>query len=85
MSMHLQTSYRLINAKYWMHHSAKKQTAIHPHEYSKAARAQRHRGIVGQLLELVKSTFIPKGDGQWQPCMSSSHLYALIYLIYLTE
>ena len=51
-----------------MHQSAKKQTAIHLHAYSKAAKAQRHRGIAGQLLELVMSTFVPKGDGQWQPC-----------------
>ena len=51
-----------------MHHSTKKLTAIHLHAYSKAARAQCHRGITGQWLELVKSTFVPKGDGQWQPC-----------------
>ncbi len=44
----LQTSHRLINAKCWMHHSTKKQTAIHLHAYSKAARAQRHRGITAE-------------------------------------
>ena len=68
MPMRFQTSHRLINAKYWMHQSAKKQTAIHLHAYSRAVGAQRHRGIVGQWLELVKSTFVPKGEGQWQPC-----------------